>query len=131
MSENKSNRTVPVSELMTREVSALGSGASLDDMAQLLVDEHCHHVPIIDDDRLVGMVSSRDMVRAYRDDGRAAASAADVMSRDLETIYQDQPIDAAIERIGKGDIHSLIVLDHDDRLVGIVTHRDLLRFLMI
>ncbi|MCA9506424.1 MAG: CBS domain-containing protein, partial [Myxococcales bacterium] len=56
--------------------------------------------------------------------------AGDAMNEDLVTIHQDESVDAAIERIGRGDIHALVVIDDDDRLAGIVTHNDLLHYLI-
>lgn len=51
------------------------------------------------------------------------------MSRGLETIYVDEPVEAAIDRIGIGEFHSLVVLDEDENLAGIVTNHDLLHYL--
>lgn len=134
-----SNRPVPVSKVMTRDVRTATPDDALSDVFQMLVDEGCHHVPIVEGDKTVGMISSRDLVDAARERGAERLTAGaladervgDVMSTRLQTIYLDQPIDTAIERIGRGDIHALVVLDHDDRMVGIVTHNDLLRYLMV
>lgn len=138
VSEQTAGRSAAVSKVMTREVCTAGPDTSLAEIGELLVEHRCHHVPIVDGDRLVGMVSSRDLVDAAREAGTDRLSgtaaggmrAAEVMSTDLQTIEPDGSIDVAIERIGQGDIHALIVLDRDDALVGIVTHRDLLRYLM-
>ena len=138
MSEKRSVRGESVSKVMTAEVRTAAPGSTLAEIGEMLVEERCHHVPILDGDRVVGMVSSRDLVDAARardadtlsDSEAGAVTAAEVMSTDLQTIEPDGSIDVAIQRIGEGDIHALIVLDRDDALVGIVTHRDLLRYLM-
>jgi len=135
----QSKRPVPVSRVMTTEVRTATPDDALSDIFTMLVDEGCHHVPILDGDQLVGMISSRDLVDVARERGAerltagalAHERAGDVMSRQLQTVYFDQPVEAAIDRIGRGDIHALIVLDHDDVMVGIVTHNDLLRYLMV
>ena len=51
------------------------------------------------------------------------------MTPGLETIYADEPVEAAIDRIGIGDFHALVVLDDDENLAGIVTNHDLLHYL--
>ncbi len=138
MSEKSSVRGESVSKLMTTEVRTAAPGTTLSEIGEMLVEERCHHVPILDGGRVVGMISSRDLVDAARardadtlsDSEAGAVTAAEVMSTDLQTIEPDGSIDVAIQRIGEGDIHALIVLDRDDALVGIVTHRDLLRYLM-
>ena len=138
MSEKSSVRGESVSKLMTTEVRTAAPGTTLSEIGEMLVEERCHHVPVLDGGRVVGMISSRDLVDAARardadtlsDSEAGAVTAAEVMSTDLQTIEPDGSIDVAIQRIGEGDIHALIVLDRDDALVGIVTHRDLLRYLM-
>jgi len=134
----ESKRPLPVSKLMTTEVRTASPDDALSDIYLMLLEEGCHHVPIVDGQKTVGMISSRDLVDAARERGAerltpgalAHERAGDVMSTQLETVYADQPVDVAIERIGRGDIHALVVLDHDDLMVGIVTHHDLLRYLM-
>lgn len=124
---------------MTSEVQTATRDATLEELGRLLMSQKCHHVPIVDDSgRPIGMVSSGDLIDAahrlgmssFSPEAARSSTAGDVMSSHLETIYVDQTVDRAIERIGQGDIHSLVVLDHDDALAGIVTHRDLLRYLM-
>lgn len=132
-----SHRATPVSEVMTSRVHTAGSSESLKQIRQILVDERCHHIPILDEDRLVGMISARDLVRFARQHSPGASSgdafdggiAADVMSKNVETIHVAEPVDAAIDRIGAGDIHALAVLGDEGELAGIVTHRDLLQYL--
>ena len=129
---------VRVSNVMTRRVRTATSDTPLEEILALLREERCHHVPIVDDDRPVGMISARDVVHlARREEGEQyvlgmprSERAGDAMNEDLVTIHQDESVDAAIERIGRGDIHALVVIDDDDRLAGIVTHNDLLHYLI-
>lgn len=135
----ESKRPVPVSKVMTTDVRTAAPDAPLSDVYEMLLEEGCHHVPIVEGNKTVGMISSRDLVDVARDrhvdrltpGALAHEVAGDVMSTRLKTVYVDQPVDIAIERIGRGDIHALVVLDHDDAMAGIVTHNDLLRYLMI
>ena len=91
-------------------------------MRQLLKREGCHHVPIVDGDRLTGMVSSRDLVRVLRDAVPVASLGVDelldrsatvgqVMSRDLVTMCDDESVDRAIDLIADGHLHSVLVVD--------------------
>jgi len=136
--ESKAPREARVAEIMTRRVRTATPDQGIDEIGQMFSDARCHHVPIVEGDRPVGIVSARDLVRVARRQGAdripdeigCRLTAADVMSTDLCTIQEDASIDEAIERIGPGDIHALIVLDAGKRLAGIVTHRDLLGFLL-
>jgi acetoin utilization protein AcuB len=135
----ESKRPVPVSKVMTQEVRTVAPDTPLSEVYEMLLEEGCHHVPIVEGKKTVGMISSRDLVEVARERGAdrltpgalAHEVAGDVMSTRLQTVYADQPVDVAIERIGRGDIHALVVLDHDDAMTGIVTHHDLLRYLMV
>lgn len=137
MSTNGARDRIAIREVMTSRVRTAGPGDTLQAVWRMLVDERCHHLPIVEEGRPVGMISTRDLVRVARRHGATKLSAgaygdeiaADVMTRGLETIYEDEPVEAAIDRIGVGDFHALVVLDDEDRLVGIVTNHDLLHYL--
>ncbi len=134
----QSESPVCVKEVMTSKVRVAEPDEPLDSIRQILTEERCHHIPVVDDGLPVGMISSRDLVHAARRHGpeqlavefESGGTARDIMKTRLETIGPDAPIDEAIERIGAGRIHALIVVDGAGRLVGIVTHRDLLGHLL-
>jgi CBS domain-containing protein len=134
----QSARRVPVSDVMTSHVHTALASQQLQDIWKILVEERCHHVPIVEDDRPIGMVSSRDLVRVARKHGAQKISAGlyggetahEIMSTNLETIHLTDSVEAAIDRIGHGDIHALIVIDDEGDLAGIVTNHDLLDYLI-
>jgi len=131
-------RPVLIANVMTSRVRTAGPDERLSEIWQHLVDERCHHIPIVEGERPVGMISTRDLLRVARDHGAQKLSeglyggeiAADVMSSELETVRASDTVDVAIDRIGRGDIHALVVLDDEDKLAGIVTNRDLLHYLI-
>lgn len=130
-----------VSEIMTTQVRTVPVGARLSDVRRTLMEGGFHHVPIVDGDSLVGILSSRDLLRIYRRlrkqgaEGIDAlldrhASIAEVMQTDLVTVRPEEPIERAVDLLADGAIHSLLVVDADDRLVGIATSVDVLGYLM-
>ncbi len=137
MQSDSSRAGVTIREVMTSHVRTARPGDPLQEVWRILSDERCHHLPIVEEGRPVGMISTRDLVRVARRNGSTklaaglygSETAADVMTRGLETIYADEPVEAAIDRIGVGDFHALVVLDDDENLVGIVTNHDLLHYL--
>jgi CBS domain-containing protein len=137
MPSAKSRSIVTIREVMTSRVRTARPDQALQEVWRMLVDERCHHIPIVDEGRPVGMISTRDLVRVAKKHRAAKLSeglygsetAADVMSRGLETIYADEPVESAIDRIGAGEFHALVVLDDEDNLAGIVTNHDLLHYL--
>lgn len=137
MKSESSRAGVTIREVMTSHVRTARPDHSLQEVWRMLSDERCHHLPIVENGRPVGMISTRDLVRVARRNGSTklaaglygSETAADVMTRGLETIYADEPVEVAIDRIGVGDFHALVVLDDEENLVGIVTNHDLLHYL--
>lgn len=129
---------IQIRDVMTSSVRTACAGDALQDIWQLLVDEKCHHVPIVDQKRPIGIISTRDLIRLSQASGGKKVSsgvyekktAAEIMSTDLETVHVDDVVEVAIDRIGCGDIHALVVLDDDGNLAGIVTNHDLLNYLL-
>jgi CBS domain-containing protein len=133
-------RKTPIAELMTRHVQTLEVGAKPSEARRLLSKQRMHHLPIVDRGVLVGMLSSRDLMRALRRAKAApgesvdavldrSATVAEMMSTELVTARADESVEDAIERLADGSIHSVLVLDEGRRLVGIVTDTDLLDYL--
>ena len=137
MTSDSSRRGVTIREVMTSHVRTARPDQSLLEIWRMLSDERCHHIPIVAEGRPVGMISTRNLVRVARKHGSEKLSvglygnetASDIMTRSLETIYADEPVETAIDRIGIGEFHALVVLDEDENLAGIVTHHDLLHYL--
>jgi CBS domain-containing protein len=133
-----SSQAVSVSDVMTRRVRFAEPSQLLREIWQILAAERCHHIPIVENGRPVGIVSARDLVRFARGLGYrnvavgldGSETAAEIMSTDLETIHVDESVEAAIDRIGRGDFHALLVVDDDEHLAGIVTDHDLLQYLI-
>lgn len=125
---------------MTSPVRTVAVDAKLSEVRRTLTQGNFHHVPVVDGHRLVGIISSRDLLRVYRESVANASGSADdmidrgatvakIMSTDLVTISSDESVDTAIDLIASGTIHSVLVLDREDRLAGIVTDTDLLDYL--
>jgi CBS domain-containing protein len=134
------SRKTPISELMTTPVRTLGVDARLSEVRRALTQEDIHHLPIVEDGILVGMISSRDLVRILREAKPGAAESVDeildrsssvakLMSSELVTARANDSVDRAIELIAEGSIHSVLVLDASRHVVGIVTDTDLLDYL--
>jgi CBS domain-containing protein len=134
------SRRATVSELMTKRVRTLGVDAKLSEARRALSEERIHHLPVVEGGKLVGVLSSRDLVRILREAkaGGAqdvdaildrAASVREAMTPVLVALRPDDPVERAVDLISDGTIHSLLVLDEQRRLVGIVTDTDLLDYL--
>jgi acetoin utilization protein AcuB len=127
-----------VRDFMTREVYTLGPGASAAEAWALCREHRIRHVPIVDEGRLVGMVSDRDLrdVSPPRGEGQGDTQTgrwvriADMMTRDLLTIDPLATIEQAARLIHEHRIGCLPVVA-DGELAGIVTSSDMMRTLIL
>ena len=135
--KSRARDVMTVADVMTTRVRTASPEQTVGEIWQILVDEGCHHIPIIDEGRLVGMISTTDLVALVKEHGSRRIpkkfldekKAVDVMTTDIESIRTDESVDVAIDRIGPGAFHALLVVDEIDGLAGIVTHHDLLYYL--
>jgi len=119
-----------VREVMTPTVRTVDPQSRLTDIARIMRDEDIGAVPVADNDRLVGMVTDRDIVlRAVAmGGGIEEMSARDVMSPDILYCMADQSVDDVLQDMGDLQVRRLPVVDRDKRLVGVVSLGDLSRF---
>ncbi|NBM19812.1 CBS domain-containing protein [Streptomyces sp. GC420] len=140
-----------VGTVMTSDVVRVTPTTPFKDVAELLAHHHISGLPVVDDDeKVVGVISETDLMhrQARQDDGlgeqrrwrprltrsarRAdikarARTAAELMSSPPVTVKAVESIAAAARTMAEHRVERLPVLDEEDRLVGIVTRRDLLQ----
>ena len=113
--------------MMTTEYASLPDDISVSDALILLRQqapnrETIYYVFVVDAGRhLHGVISLRELILA-----RPTAQIADIMRRDLVTVHVQDDQDEAAKLIARFDLIALPVLDEGDRLVGIITHDDVL-----
>jgi CBS domain-containing protein len=99
-----------------------------------------HHVPVLDGRRPVGMISASDILSLVYDidsgDDRMLRTFLDIqfniedaMSTKLVTVTTDAKVREVADAMSSGTIHSVLVVDGDGNLEGIVTSTDLIRLL--
>ncbi|WP_405982163.1 CBS domain-containing protein [Streptomyces sp. NBC_00158] len=131
---------IKVADLMTDEVVSVAPGTTFKDVAKLLAQYDISGVPVLDDeDRVVGVVSQTDLLaqtvpapHPSEQSSTAAGppTAGDVMSAPAVTVHAEETVADAARLMTRRGIERLPVVDVEDRLVGIVTRRDLLRMFL-
>ena len=116
-----------INEVMTRDVKIASPSDSLQHAAQLMEQEDFGSLPVGENDRLVGMLSDRDIaVRAVaRGLSPTESTVRDVMSGEVKFVFDDQTVEEAAHLMGTLKVRRLPVLNRDKRLVGIVSLGDL------
>ena len=117
-----------VSEAMTREVCIINPEQNIQEAAKMMRDLDIGLLPVGEDDRLVGMITDRDIaVRAVAEDKRPSTRVRDVMSDEVLYCYEDEETGHVARNMGDLQVRRLPVLDRDKRLVGIISLGDLAR----
>jgi len=118
-----------VSEVMTRNARFVAPGESLQRAAQLMGELDVGALPVCEGERLVGMVTDRDLAVRGMAAGKAPQTAHvdEVMSSDVRWCFEDQPLDEVMHQMADSQVRRIPVLSHDgrQRLVGIVALADL------
>lgn len=115
-----------IADAMTRDVQVISPDQSLVDAARLMADCDCGVLPVAENDRLVGMITDRDIVIRGLAEGKSPDTRIqDVMSADVKYCYEDDDIDDVAQNMGDLQVRRLPVVNRDKRLVGIVSLGDI------
>lgn len=114
-----------VREAMTEDVLLTHPGQSIREAARLMAEHDIGALPVEENDRLVGMITDRDIaVRAVADDRGPDTKIADVMSREVLYCFDDEDLDDVARNMADVQVRRLPVVNRDKRLVGIVSLSD-------
>ncbi len=118
-----------ISEIMSSDVQVVEPQESLRRAALLMQEYDVGALPVCDGERLLGMVTDRDIaVRAVAEGlDPEEACVSDVMSENLEYCSEDQDCEDVMRLMGERQIRRLPVVDGHHKLVGIVSIADLAR----
>lgn len=125
-----------VSEVMTKDVVSVSEDDNLSNLLESMHAMHFRHTPVTDGDRLVGLLTERDLLRTssssllpHRDSDNFLQKrflVRDVMIRDVATVSPSTPLKDAGQLMLQRSIGCLPVVDDQNVLVGILTSSDLL-----
>jgi CBS domain-containing protein len=115
-----------IREIMTRNVEVVAPDASVQTAAQKMKDLDVGSLPVCDGERLLGMITDRDItIRATAAGNNPANTAVgDVMSSGITYCFEDQSVDEATQLMEEQQIRRLPILSREKRLVGIVSLGD-------
>lgn len=118
-----------ISELMTRTVATIDAAATLSEAAEIMRDLDVGILPVGDRGTPTGMLTDRDIViRAVADNKDPAQTLVrEIITPRVCSIYADQEAEAAAELMAKEQVRRLLVIDHEQRPVGILSLGDLSR----
>src|SRR3712207_6187102 len=109
---------------MSRDLLTVEASASVVEVAKQMVERNVGAVLVMEDGRLAGIMTERDLMRAVARGLHAEATVADCMTRDPETIGPDDTTEHAAVLMLHGGFRHLPVVEGDD-VVGMLSIRDL------
>jgi CBS domain-containing protein len=114
-----------VREAMTPDVRLVNPQQTIREAARLMVECDIGALPVGAGDRLVGVITDRDIAVRAVADGRGPDTRIDeVMSPDVKYCFDDEELDAVADNMGQIQVRRLPVVNRDKRLVGIVALGD-------
>jgi len=121
---------IEVGEAMTTRFDTVPADMPLTDLARTFRESHHHGFPVVDaNGDLVGVVTIQDLERAASRGDALRLTAGDVATRSLLVAYPDEPLWAALKRMGARDIGRLPVVSRDNpkKLVGLIRRADIIK----
>lgn len=115
-----------VSDAMTRNVQVANPDQSIQAAAQIMADLDAGSLPVGEDDRLVGMVTDRDIaVRAVAAGKGPHTPVREVMSKEVKYCFEDDDTEQVARNMSDQQLRRLPVVSREKRLVGILALGDL------
>jgi len=114
-------------EVMTPQVEVVRPDASLQEAAEMMMKLDVGPLPVCDGERLVGMLTDRDITVRGTAQGRdpKTTQVQEVMTPDVIYCFEDQDVEDAADLMEEHQIRRLVILNRDKKLVGIVSLGDL------
>ncbi len=117
-----------INQCMTPDVRVVSPEDTIERAAQIMGAIDAGVLPVSDGDRLVGMITDRDIaVRGVAEGCGPEAKVRDIMSQEVKYCYADEDTDEVLDNMAQIQVRRLPVVNEDKRLVGIVSISDLAR----
>ena len=115
-----------VRDAMTGDPSSIGASASVVEAARLMREKHIGSLPVTEDERLVGMITDRDITTRVVAESAVpeTTSVEDVYSRDLISVGPNNDLEEALQLMARHQVRRLPVVENG-RLVGMVAQADI------
>src|SRR6266516_1423964 len=118
-----------IRDVMTSNPCTIDAEKSVAYAAKMMLEEDVGLAPIVEGDRLIGMLTDRDIATRIAAEGRDPdqVKVRDVASKQLITIDPGQDLDEALRKMAQHQVRRLPVVAEDGRLVGVVAQADIAR----
>jgi CBS domain-containing protein len=132
-------KRTPISKIMTEDIITVNKTQSIKEVSDIIKDKNIRHVPVVSSEKIIGMLSKVDLqkisfVNTVDSDDLTTAlydglNIEQVMTKDVKVVQKSDTIYEVASILSKNEFHSLPVIEQD-KLVGIVTTTDLIKYLV-
>jgi CBS domain-containing protein len=132
-------KRTPISKIMTEDIITVNKTQSIKEVSDIIKDKNIRHVPVVSGEKIIGMLSKVDLqkisfVNTVDSDDLTTAlydglNIKQVMTKDVKVAQKSDTIYEVASILSKNEFHSLPVVEQD-KLVGIVTTTDLIKYLV-
>jgi CBS domain-containing protein len=132
-------KRTPISKIMTEDIITVNKTQSIKEVSDIIKDKNIRHVPVVSGEKIIGMLSKVDLqkisfVNTVDSDDLTTAlydglNIEQVMTKDVKVVQKSDTIYEVASILSKNEFHSLPVIEQD-KLVGIVTTTDLIKYLV-
>ena len=118
-----------IKDVMTSDPCSIDADKSVAYAAKMMRDEDVGLAPIVEDDKLIGMLTDRDIAIRVVAEGKDPnqVTVREVASKQVVTIDPQQDLSEALRIMAKHQVRRLPVVEEDGRLVGVVAQADVAR----
>jgi CBS domain-containing protein len=119
----------PISTIMTTKVVTVRPEDTLEAVKDILFFKHIHHIPVVEGRKLVGIITSYDLVKLGKcQEEYRQVRVKEVMTKRVATLEPHEKIGAAAQVFLENLFHGIPIVTGDRDLIGIVTSLDVLRY---
>ena len=115
-----------IQEAMTPNPTTVEPSTTAEEAARTMKSEDIGSLPIVEDDRLVGVITDRDIaIRIVAEGKGAETTVGEIASKDVVTVDPQQSLEEAARLMAEHQVRRLPVTEEDGKLVGILAQADL------
>ncbi|NIP42289.1 MAG: CBS domain-containing protein [candidate division Zixibacteria bacterium] len=114
-------------EIMREDIKLIHPERTLTEAAKKMQQFDIGALPVVDEDKVVGMITDRDiLVRAVAEGANPdQTKTGDVMTKEVVTVYDDQDVEEAKKLMKENQIRRLVILNRDNQVSGVISLGDL------
>lgn len=116
-----------LNELVRRKPITISGEATIYDVVKIMAEQNIGFLVVVENGRMVGVLSERDVVRSLAERGNLSVKVSDICKRDIITLQADATLEEAAEKMGKHGIRHIVVVNKSGELIGVVSVRDLIQ----